>query len=111
MHMPANRTLFFAEMTLSPVVAAIALLVPAAAHWGAFEYVPAFVWFLILAQCLLTFRWRGLWFLLGPPIALVAITGYLMTAPPVSKSVAPAPLPLNDKGKPTGRDSGTKPNG
>lgn len=83
------RTLFFAEMAFSPVLAAIALLVPVAAHWGAFEYVPAIVWFAIFVQCLFTFRWRGLWFLLGPPVAFLAIMVVLLAPPSVPKLAAP----------------------
>ena len=45
----ASKTLFFAEMLLSPVAAAIAYLVPAAANWGAFKYAPAIVAFLMAA--------------------------------------------------------------
>jgi len=79
---------FFAEMALSPVIAAVALLVPVAAHWEAYKYVPTIVWMLILVQCLITFRWRGLWFLLGFPIAFVAIEAFLVAAPPVQKTEA-----------------------
>lgn len=79
-----------AEMTLSPLIAGIALLVPVAAHWGAYKYVPATVWLLIFVQCLITFRWRGLWFLLGPPIAFTAIEAFLVAAPPVPKREAQA---------------------
>jgi hypothetical protein len=77
--------IFFAEMALSPVLAAVALVVPVTAHWEAYKYVPTIVWLLILAQCLITFRWRGLWFLLGFPIAFVAIEAFLVAAPPVQK--------------------------
>jgi hypothetical protein len=87
----AIKTLFLAEMVLSPIVAAIALLVPVAAHWGAFEYVPAIIWLVIFVQCLLIFRWRGLWFLLGPPVAILAIEGFLVAAPAVPKSAAASP--------------------
>jgi len=82
--------LFLGEMALSPVVAAIAMLVPVAAHWGAYKYVPAFAWLVIFAQCLVVFRWRGLWFLLGPPLAFVAIETFLVGAPPVAKKEAQA---------------------
>jgi len=77
------RALFIAEMIVSPIVAAIAYLVPVAANWGQFKYLPAIVWFAIFVQCLFTFRWRGLWFLLGIPVAGVAITAFLLAAPPV----------------------------
>lgn len=92
---PTPRTravliLFFAEMTLSPFVAAIALLAPVAAHWGIYGYLPAIIWFAIFLQCLFIFRWRGLWFLAGPPVAFLAIMVYLVTASPVSKLSAPA---------------------
>jgi hypothetical protein len=86
----AIKALFFAEMAFSPIVAAIALLVPVAAQWGAFEYVPAILWLGIFVQCLFTFRWRGLWFLLGPPIAIFAIEGFLIAAPAVRERVAAA---------------------
>jgi hypothetical protein len=76
------KKLFFAEMVLSPVVAGISYLVPIAANWGAFKYVPALIWFAMLVQCVLTFRWRGLWFLLGPPVAFLAIATFLVAAPP-----------------------------
>lgn len=84
------KTLFFAEMVLSPVVAAIAYMVPVAANWGAFKYAPAVVWFVIFVQCLFTFRWRGLWFLLGPPIAFLAIAAFLAAAPPIPVRSLPA---------------------
>lgn len=84
----AIRTLFFAEMALSPVVAGIAYLVPVAVHWGVFQYVPAIVWLVILIQCLFTFRWRGLWYLLGPPVAAFAIVAFLVAAPPVPRRSA-----------------------
>jgi hypothetical protein len=77
------KTLFFAEMALSPFVAAIAYLVPVAANWGAFKYVPAFIWLVIFVQCLFTFRWRGLWFLLGPPVAFLGMVAFLVAEPPV----------------------------
>jgi hypothetical protein len=84
------RTLFVVEMVLSPVVAGIAYLVPVAAHWGVFKYVPAVLWLLILIQCLVTFRWRGLWFLLGPPVASLAIVAFLVAAPPTPRRSAVA---------------------
>jgi hypothetical protein len=77
-------------MALSPILAGTALLVPVAADWGVFKYVPATVWLLIFVQCLVMFRWRGLWFLLGPPIALIAIVAFLVAAPPVVKRQAAA---------------------
>lgn len=79
-------------MTLSPILAAIAYLVPVAANWGACEYVPAILWLVILFQCLFTFYWRGLWFLLGPPVAAVAIVAFLTAAPAVPK-LAPQSVP------------------
>ena len=87
----AIKTLFFAEMAFSPIVAAIALLVPVAAHWRAFEYVPAILWLGIFVQCLFTFRWRGLWFLLGPPVAIFAIEGFLVAAPGMRETKASSP--------------------
>jgi hypothetical protein len=84
------RTLFVVEMALSPVVAGIAYLVPVAAHWGVFKYVPAVLWLLILIQCLVTFRWRGLWFLLGPPVASLAIVAFLVAGPPAPRRSAVA---------------------
>ena len=63
----AIKIVFFAEMALSPIVAGIAYLVSAAAHGEVFKYVSAIFWFVIFVQCVFTFRWRGLWFLLGPP--------------------------------------------
>ena len=83
------KTLFFAEILFSPPVAAIAYLVPVAANWGAFKYVPAIIWFVIFVQCLLTFRWRGLWFLLGPPVAFVAIAAFLVAQPAVPTQSPP----------------------
>ena len=85
----AIAILFFAEMTLSPFVAGIALLVPIAADWGTYKYVPAVVWVMIFVQCLITFRWRGLWFLLGPPAAFLAIEAFLVAANPVPRRDAP----------------------
>ena len=96
--------LFFAEMALSPLVAGTALLVPIAAHWGAYKYVPAIMWCMLLLQCLVTFRWRGLWFLLGLPVAFVAIEAFLVAAPPVprreaqSTSVQPRLIRQNSDG-------------
>jgi hypothetical protein len=81
-------------MALSPVVAAIALLVPVVERWGVFGYVPAIVWLAMFVQCLFTFRWRALWFLLGPPVAFLAIVAFLLAAPPVPSLAAPAPLPV-----------------
>ena len=86
----AIKPLFFAEMAVSPFVAAIALLVPVATNWRVFEYVPAVFWLVIFVQCLFTFRWRGLWFLLGPPVAFLAIVAFLVAAPPVPKLAAPS---------------------
>ena len=76
------KTLFLVEMGLSPIVAAIAYLVPVATNWGAFKYIPAIIWFAIFVQCLFTFRCRGLCFLLGPPVAFLAIVAFLIAAPP-----------------------------
>jgi hypothetical protein len=76
-------------MALSPLVASIALVVPVAANWGAYKYVPATVWLLIFVQCLATFRWRGLWFLLGLPVAFVAIEAFLVAAPPFPERKVP----------------------
>jgi hypothetical protein len=84
-------TLYFVEMVLSPIVAAIALLVAVATQWGAFKYVPAIIWFVIFVQCLYTFRWRGLWFLLGPPVAALAIVTNLVAAPPAPVVAQPVP--------------------
>jgi hypothetical protein len=64
-------------MALSPIVAGIAYLVPVTAHAGVLQDVPGLFWLGILAQCLFTFRWRGLWFLLGPPVAILAIVAFL----------------------------------
>jgi hypothetical protein len=84
---------FFLKMALSPVVAGIALLVPVIKHWGAYGYIPVIVWLALFIQCLFTFRWRGLWFLLGPPLAFVAIEAFLVTAPPAPRLTAPALSP------------------
>ena len=81
-----NKPLFYTEMILSPLIAAIALLVQAAANWGLFGYLPAVLWLVIFVQCLFAFKWRGLWFLLGPLVAFLAIVAYLAAAPPVSKT-------------------------
>jgi len=77
------KAVFVAEMLLSPVVAAIAVLVPLAANLGTYEYLPALFWLAMLVQCLITFRWRALWFLLGPPVAVAGIVAFLVAAPPV----------------------------
>lgn len=82
------QIVFFAEMALSPVVAGIVLLVPVVERWGAFGYVPAIVWLAIFVQCLITFRWRGLWFLLGVPVAFLVIEAFLVAAPPVRRKEA-----------------------
>ena len=84
------KVVFVAEMLLSPIVAAIALIPPLTGNWGIFKYLPAVIWFVIFVQCLFTFRWRGLWFLLGPPAAFVAIVGFLAATPPVPKLAAPS---------------------
>jgi hypothetical protein len=78
-----RKALFISELVLSPLIAGIAILVPLAAHWGAFKYAPAAMWCVVFAHCLYSFRWRGLWFLLGMPIALIAILVFLVAAPPV----------------------------
>ena len=89
-----RRILFFAEMALSPVLAGSAYLVPVAAHWGALRYIPLALWLGILAQCLFTFRWRGLWFLLGPPVAILAIVAFLVMVPAVPERAAPSHIDL-----------------
>ena len=81
-----SRTVFFTEMVLSPVLAGIALLVPAVEDWGAFGYVPAILWLAIFGQCLFSFRQRGLWFLVGPPLAFLVVEAFLVAAPPVAKN-------------------------
>ena len=86
----ALRILFFTEMALSPFVAGLALLVPVAADWGEYKYVPAGVWGVLFLQCLITFRWRGLWFLVGPPVAFVAIEAYLVSLHAARSRTAPA---------------------
>jgi ABC-type molybdate transport system permease subunit len=85
---------FFVEMALSPVVAGIALLVPVVKHWGAYGYIPAIVWLALFIQCLITFRWRGLWFLIGPPVAFVAIEAFLVAAPAAPQLTPPALSPV-----------------
>jgi hypothetical protein len=84
------RALFFAEMALSPIVAAHAHHVPVAAPRGVFRYVTAIVWCAVLLQCLFTFRWRGLWFVAGLPVAFLAIEAFLVAAPPERKVAEPA---------------------
>jgi hypothetical protein len=97
----AIKILFFAEMALSPVVAGIAYYVSAAAHGEVFKYVPAIFWFVIFVQCLFTFRWRGLWFLLGPPVAAFAIVAFFVAAPPVPlRSTVPDGASTNSPSKP-----------
>jgi hypothetical protein len=81
----AIKTLFYLEMALSPVVTGVAYVAIVAANWGAFKYIPAVLWLVLLVQCVFTFRWRGLWFLLGPPVAFLAIVLFLMAAPPVPR--------------------------
>jgi hypothetical protein len=86
----AIKILFYLEIALSPVVAGVAYLVFVATHWGAFKYIPAVLWLVLLMQCIFTFRWRGLWFLLGPPVAFLAIVLILVAAPPAPRrSVVP----------------------
>jgi hypothetical protein len=72
-------------MVVSPVVAGIALLLPVVEQWEGYGYIPAIVWLALFVQCLFTFRWRGLWFLLGPPVAFVAIEAFLVAAPPAPR--------------------------
>src|ERR1035438_3150974 len=84
----AIKTLFYLEIALSPVVAGVAYLVIVAAHWGAFKYIPAVLWLVLLMQCFFTFRWRGLWFLLRPPGAFLTIVLFLVAAPPVPRRSA-----------------------
>lgn len=90
----AIQIVFFVEMALSPVLAGIALLVPVVGQWAGYGYIPAIVWLALFVQCLFTFRWRGLWFLLGPPIAFVAIEAFLVAAPPTPQRAAPSLLPM-----------------
>ncbi len=87
----ATKILFLAEMSLSPVVAAIALLAPVAFHWGVFKFVPAIFWLAVFVQCLFTYRRRGLWFLLGPLVAFLGIVAYLTLAPPTPAAVSATP--------------------
>ena len=86
----ALATLFFIELAFSPLIAGFALLVPVIADWGAYQYLPAVIWLLILVQCLITFRWRGLWFSMGFPVAFVAIEAFLVAAPPAAKQELPS---------------------
>ena len=86
----AVRIVFLLEMAFSPVVAAVAFLAPVVAHWGAYKYVPAIVWSAIFVQCLVTFRWRGLWFMAGLPVAFFGIEIVLVAAPPVPNKEAQA---------------------
>ena len=89
-----SQSAFFAEMTLSPVLAGIALLVPVAENWEAYGYVPAILWLAIFVLCLCRFRWRGLWFLLGPPLAFLVIEAFLLAAPPVANRDTRSEPPL-----------------
>ncbi len=50
-----RRIVFIVEMLLSPVVAGMALLAPAATLWGTYGYIPAIVWVALLIQSLFTF--------------------------------------------------------
>ena len=83
------KTVFVAEMLLSPVLAAIALIVRLAENWGIYGYLPALLWLALFVQCLISFRWRGLWFLLGPPVAVLGIIAFLTAAPPRAKLAPP----------------------
>ena len=85
----ALAILFFIEMAFSPLIAGFALLVPVIVNWGSYKYVPTVIWLLILLQCLITFRWRGLWFFVGFPVAFIAIEAFLVAAPPAAKQELP----------------------
>jgi hypothetical protein len=85
-----RKALFISELLLSAVIAGIAIVAPLAAHWGTFNYAPAAMWCVVFAHCLYSFRWRGLWFLIGVPIALIAIMVFLVAAPPVPVRAASA---------------------
>ena len=63
---------FVVGMLLSPIVAAIALISLALyPRFGLFVFLPAMFWCALLALSLFLFKWRGLWFLAGPPMALI----------------------------------------
>jgi hypothetical protein len=64
-----------------------------------FKYVPSILWLVILVQCLFTFRWRGLWFLLGPPIAIIAIVAFLVAAHVAHRSAVPDRASTNPASK------------
>jgi hypothetical protein len=88
---------FIVELLLSPVLAGVALLVPVVEQWGSYGYIPAIVWLALFVQGLFTFRWRGLWFLLGPPVAFLIIEAFLVAAPPAARAptaVSPGEHPL-----------------
>jgi hypothetical protein len=88
-------------MALSPAVAGSAYLVQAAMHWGVFNYVPAILWLVILVQCLFVFRWHGLWFLLGPPVASLAIVAFLVGVHAVrQRSTVPVGVSIHSVSKP-----------
>ena len=90
---PRRRSLqadFFVELTLSPVVAGFALLLPVVKHWGAYGYIPAIVWLALFIRCLFAFRCRGLWYLAGPPVAFLVIEVFLVAAPAAPQVTAPA---------------------
>ena len=62
---------FVVGMLLSPIVAAIALIsLVLYPRFGLVVFLPAMFWCALLALSLFLFKWRGLWFLAGPPMAL-----------------------------------------
>ena len=72
---------FVAGMLVSPIVAAIALISLALyPRFGSFVFLPAMFWCALLALSLFMFKWRGLWFLVGPPMALFWLYAALLVS-------------------------------
>jgi hypothetical protein len=69
-----REKVFVAEMLLSyiAVLAAAASLLDA--EWNiVFRILPSILWLAMLTQCVISFGWRGFWFLASVPLTLGAV--------------------------------------
>ena len=72
---------FVVGMILSPIVAAIAIIsLVLYPRFGVFVFLPAMLWCALFALSLFLFRWRGLWFLAGAPMALFWLYAALLVS-------------------------------
>ena len=68
-----TKSIFVAEIILSPFILAAAEFSFLAAHWNiGLRLIPSVIWLALFSQSLISFQWRGLWFLAGVPVTLCA---------------------------------------